>query len=74
MQDSLAEWEFYHNRHRPHGSLNGKSPSDVTAELSGITPFSDEVYDKYDITKEHIQLQNYHAEMAIQELNKVRKK
>ena len=74
LQDSLAEWEFYYNWHRPHGSLNGKSPNDVTAELSGITPFSDEVYDKYDITKEHIQLQNYHAEMAIQELKKARKK
>lgn len=32
-----------------------------------------EVYGKYDITKEHIQLQNYHAEMAIQELKKLGK-
>ncbi len=74
LQDCLAEWKFYYNWHRPHGSLNGKSPNDVTAELSKITPFSDEVYDKYDITKEHIQLQNYHVEMAIQELKRARKK
>lgn len=73
LQDCLAGWAFYYNWHHPHGSLNGKSPNDVTVELSRITPFSDEVYDKYDIIKEHIQLHNYHAEMAIQELKKARK-
>lgn len=74
LQASLAEWEFYYNWHRPHGSLKGKSTIDITVELGDITPFSDEVYDNYDITKEHIQLQNYHAEMAIRELKKAKKK
>lgn len=74
LKECLAEWEFYYNWHRPHGSLNGKSPNDRTTELSKITPFSNEVYDKYDIIKEHIQLQNYHAEIAIQELKKAQKK
>ena len=74
LQISLAEWAFYYNWHRPHGSLKSKSPIDITVELGKITPFSDEVYDNYDITKEHIQLQNYHAEMAIRELKKSKKK
>lgn len=25
LQDSLTEWQFYYNWHRPHGSLNGKT-------------------------------------------------
>jgi transposase InsO family protein len=74
LKTLLAKWEFYYNWHRPHGSLNGKSPIDITHELLSKTPFSDEVYDVYDITKEHIQLQNYHAEMALRELKKAHKK
>jgi len=69
-----TEWEFYYNWHRSHGSLNGDSPNDKVSKLSNITPFSDEVYDKYDKSKEHIQLQNYLAEMAIRELKNARKK
>ena len=67
LQISLAEWGYY-NWHRPHGSLKSKIPIDIIVELGKITPFNDEAYDNYDITKEHIQLQNYHAEMAIREL------
>lgn len=73
LKTLLTEWEFYYNWHRPHGSLNGKSPIDITNELSSKIPFSDEVYDVYDITKEHIQLQNYHAEMTLRELKKTHK-
>jgi hypothetical protein len=47
LQTRLSEWEFYYNWHRPHGSLNGDSPNDKVSKLSSITPFSDEVYDKY---------------------------
>lgn len=74
LQEQLAEWEFYYNWHRPHGSLNGDSPNDKVLKLSSITPFSDEVYDKYEENEEHIQLQNYYAEMALRELKNVIKK
>ncbi len=74
LQDQSAEWEFYYNWHRPHSSLNGDSPNDKVAKLSNVIPFSDEVYDRYEKEKEHIQLQNYHAEMAIRELKNTRKK
>ena len=38
--------------HRPHGSLNGKTPIDRQCELSKKLPFSWEVWDVYDETKE----------------------
>ncbi len=72
LQDELDYWQFYYNWHRPHGSLNGKSPIDITNELSQITPFSDEVAELYIPENEHIQLQNYRDEMALRELKKVK--
>lgn len=72
LQEELGYWEFYYNWHRPHGSLKGKTPSEIINELSESTPLSEEVYDFYVLENEHIQLSNYHAEMTLRKLKKLK--
>ena len=43
LSDRLSEWQFYYNWQRPHGSLNGKTPMQVAAELADATPLWEEV-------------------------------
>ena len=68
LKDELKAWQFFYNWQRPHGSLGGKTPSQYSSELGAKTPFWDEVIAAYDVKKEHIQEQNYQAEMAIRKL------
>lgn len=68
LKDELKAWQFFYNWQRPHGSLGGKTPSQYSSELGDKTPFWDEVIAAYEPKKEHIQIQNYHAEMAIRKL------
>jgi transposase InsO family protein len=68
LREELNAWQFFYNWQRPHGSLGGKTPSQITSELSGKTPFWDEVITTYDIKSERIQESNYQRDLAIRKL------
>lgn len=68
LQEELGYWNFYYNWHRPHGSLGGVPPVEITSRLSNLTPLWEEVHKNYDIHKEHIQNPNYHLEMELRKL------
>ena len=68
LKEELGYWQFYYNWQRPHGSLGGKTPSQIVAELNKKTPIWDEVLENYDPEKEHIQEQNYQREMLLRKL------
>lgn len=59
LREELSCWQFFYNWQRPHGSLGGKTPSEVVSDLSEKTLFSDQVYDYYQIKNERIQIANY---------------
>ena len=50
---------------RPHGSLSGKTPSQVVAELGEKTPLTEAVYANYELKNERIQIANYQMDLAI---------
>ena len=68
LQDRLQEWQHYYNWHRPHGSLNGMTPIEKYFEVSGQTPYWDEVESKYDQSKERFQERNYQLDLKLREL------
>lgn len=68
LREELAQWQFFYNWQRPHGSLKGKPPSAIVAELSEITPFSEEVSNNYKIDNERIQIANYHKDLIMKKL------
>jgi len=70
LGNELECWQFFYNWQRPHGSLKGKTPSQYSSELSDKTPIWDEVLDSYNPENEHIQLQNYRQEMAVNKLKR----
>jgi transposase InsO family protein len=70
LEDLLEEWQFFYNWHRPHGSLNGKTPMDKRFELTHKTPFWDEVIEMYDDSKEHIQDADYRTELLLRKLKR----
>jgi hypothetical protein len=59
LKNKLAEWQFYYNYFRPHGSLNGKTPIEVENEHSAQAPFWDEVEKENDSIKKRIHEQAY---------------
>jgi len=68
LRKELAQWQFFYNWQRPHGSLKGKPPSAIVAELSEITPLSEEVSNEYKIDNERIQIANYHTDLIMKKL------
>lgn len=68
LKYELACWQFFYNWQRPHGSLKGKTPSQLVAERSCKTPICDDVENAYVLEKEHIQEQDYPKEIALQKL------
>ncbi|MFN7097860.1 MAG: IS481 family transposase [Gammaproteobacteria bacterium] len=68
LREELAQWQFFYNWQRPHGSLKGKTPSEIVAELGEKTPFSDEVLKKYNVNNERIQIANYQIDLAMRKL------
>lgn len=68
LREELSAWQFFYNWQRPHGSLGGKTPSQIVADLSDKTPLSDEILGKYEIKNERIQIANYQSDLAIRRL------
>jgi transposase InsO family protein len=68
LREELGCWQFYYNWQRPHGSLKGKTPSQVESALSDKTPLQEEVWNMYDPSSEHIQIANYYLEMQLRKL------
>ena len=61
LREELPQWQFFYNWQRPHGSLKGKPPSAIVAELSEKTPLSEEVANNYKID-------NYHKDLIMKKL------
>ena len=68
LEDQLQEWQHYYNWHRPHGSLNGMTPMEKYFEVSGKTPYWDEVEAQYGPPEERIQNQNYYEDLKLRRL------
>ncbi|WP_420322202.1 IS481 family transposase [Flagellimonas sp.] len=68
LSENLEYWQFHYNWHRPHSSLNGKTPMEKVCELSSKTPLWDDVETMYDGSRERIQEQNYIADLALRKL------
>ncbi|WP_241025535.1 DDE-type integrase/transposase/recombinase, partial [Burkholderia sp. Ac-20384] len=63
----IEEWQFNYNWRRPHGSLGGKTPVDRIAELSEITPLTEEVGSAFDETKERIRHREWRVDKTLAE-------
>lgn len=70
LPDLLSQWQHYYNWERPHSSLGGKTPIERLIELTDKTLLWEEVSEKFDPAKEHIQEQNYRTEMALRKLKR----
>ena len=68
LKNQLKEWKFSYNYQRLHGSLKGKTPAQYSGELGNKTPLWEDVIAAYDLSKEHIQEQNYKIELALRKL------
>lgn len=68
LSDRLAEWQFFYNWQRPHGSLNGKTPMQVATELGNAIPLWEDVGRSYGSTSERIQHQNYRVDLEVKKL------
>lgn len=68
LQLRLAEWQHYYNWHRPHGSLNGRSPMDVYFDKINDTPFREDVDLQYEPSKEHFREADYRLDLALREI------
>jgi transposase InsO family protein len=73
LELKLAEWQHYYNWDRPHSSLHGKTPNDRFCELIKKTPYWDDVGREYDPAKERIQEPNYHIEMRLRRIEKLKR-
>ncbi len=70
LREELSQWQFFYNWQRPHGSLKGKTPSEIVGELGEKTPLSDEVLENYNVENERIQIANYQMDLAIRKLKR----
>ena len=68
LKDRVGEWQFYYNWYRSHGSLKGRTPSEVVSLLSDQTPITEEALENYDPTKERIQEANYQNDLALRRI------
>ena len=65
LEEELGYWEFYYNWHRPHSSLDNKTPNEKYTELMDQTPFHEEIGLAYNHSKKRIISQNYLAESIL---------
>ncbi len=68
LREELSQWQFFYNWQRPHGSLKGRTPSEIVGELGEKTPLSDDVIKSYNVDNERIQIANYQMDLAIRKL------
>jgi transposase InsO family protein len=68
LAEELGYWEFYYNWHRPHSSLQGKTPNEKYTELMHSTPLHEEVSKKYDPSNEPIKSQAYNRDYVVKML------
>jgi transposase InsO family protein len=68
LREELSQWQFFYNWQRPHGSLGGKTPSQIVGDLSEMTPLSNVVIENYNVRNERIQIANYQLDLAIRKL------
>jgi transposase InsO family protein len=70
LRQLLGEWQHFYNWFRPHGSLKGNTPMERYFELNEKTPFSWEVEELYDASKERLQIQNYRLDLELARLKR----
>jgi transposase InsO family protein len=70
LNSLLAEWQHYYNWERPHSAHKGRTPMERYFELSGQTPFSEEVAEDYHPDQEYIQEQSYRLELQLRKLKR----
>lgn len=70
----LQEWEDYYNRHRPHSSLQGKTPWEKYKEQEKLIPCLEEIYANYNLSDEFFAVQDYKQDQALQLLRNQRNK
>ena len=63
LNDQLEQWQFHYNWHRPHSSLNGKTPMDILVEKSAKTPLGEDISSKYKPENEPYRMQNYQDDL-----------
>lgn len=68
LTDEIAEWQFYYNWQRTHGSLNGMTPIEKVVQLGDKTPYHQEVGDAYIVENERIKDANYQVDLKLREL------
>ena len=68
LKEELAQWQFFYNWQRPHGSLKGKTPSEIVADLGEKTLLSEEVWKHYNVNNERIQIANYQIDLTMRKL------
>lgn len=68
LREELAQWQFFYNWQRPHGSLKGKTPCEVVAELGEKTPLREDVSKNYNLDNERIQIANYQVDLTMRKL------
>lgn len=70
LREELSLWQFFYNWQRPHGSLGGKSPSDIVGSLSEKTPIWEKVMENYNVKNERIQIANYQVDLTMRKLKR----
>ena len=68
LKERISEWQHYYNWHRSHGSLKGKTPSEVVSILSDKTPLTEEALQDYDPSRERIQDADYQKDLILKRL------
>ena len=63
--EEIDYWQFDYNWRRPHGSLNGKTPVERIAEVSGLIPDRDAIAIAYDPNREPLRFSNWEADQAM---------
>lgn len=66
----VAEWQYYYNWHRSHGSLNDKSPMERYFELSTVTPFWEDVEKTFDGNQERFRDANFRVDQALEKVKR----
>lgn len=70
LAQELECWQTTYNDRRPHGSSGGKTPMQRVGELYEKVPYSDEVFDAYDASKEVLRVADYKIDLRVRKLKR----